>query len=182
MSKSILSHHTRSISNISAQFNKLYSSGRQEDFVLSDPLTGQVFHYSEMGVFKYILAIMFIGGLRVSDVLNIRAKDILPSAQIVIKQSKGSESKIIRVPELENYLNNCKKALRDPFFGISRFQVYRMFKKVGLGTTFGKTINESVTHYPRKVFAKVINQGTQDLELVQRSIGHRNKKSTGYYV
>ena len=178
----MLSPRVKSMLIPSAQSNTLLTVVAQADFVLTDPITGKVYAYETLGRYKWLLAVMFAGGLRVSEALSISSSDIFGNGQIRIRAAKGSLDKVIRVPELVQFLDKCRSTGMSPFSDISRFQVYRMFKQHSIGSTFGKVGNESVTHYPRKVYAQLIHNNTNDMAIVQRSVGHVSQKSTEYYV
>lgn len=128
-----------------------------------------------------VLTILMNTGCRISECLNISPYDITVSGAFYIKGLKGSESRLYKLPEVANYMVNCKRLGVYPFEGLSRFYVYRVFKKCGIGYRFEGNKHASVTHLPRHVMAidaKSIEGGNNYVTDVLR---HKSEKNRAYY-
>jgi integrase len=122
------------------------------------------------------------GGLRVSEVLRINYSDILVSGQIIINASKGSNNRVVTSLYHTNYLLSLKHNTGQIYEGYTRFYYYRLFKSIGLYIVNQSSGNNSVTHSLRHTHVKMLHSSTNDKELIQRTIGHKSKKSTEYYI
>lgn len=130
---------------------------------------------------KAVIELMFMHGLRISEVLNIDQSDISKSGAIRIKALKGSSFRVVQ-PALfkEFWLKNCSQLL--PLRTVySRFYFYRLFKRLGLYAYFGTNSNASVTHYFRHLKGLDIQESFNDWALTQSVLGHKNVNSTHYY-
>jgi integrase len=128
-----------------------------------------------------ILLVMSIYGLRISEILNIKYTDITHDGLIKLKALKGSESRIIVVTEIKDYLLKCKSNGNDPFTQFNRFHIYRQFKKYNLIFNSNKSSHLSVTHSLRHIaIAKLRLEGMSENEIAQFT-GHKNVKNLRYY-
>lgn len=137
---------------------------------------------SELGVYFDLAYIQLVGGFRVSDVLGIQWDKIINDTDILVGQGKGSEHRRVHVPECSRLLRDCRISKRHPFSGISRFQVYRLYKRLGIVVMSKKGGNNSVTHAMRKLFVRDTNLRADSLVQVKEAIGHKSIKSTEKYV
>ena len=69
-----------------------------------------------------------------------------------------------------------------PFKGISRFAVYRMYKKYDIMVSNGSKKNDSVTHAMRKNYVRDSFKTSQNINVAADLVGHKSPKSTEYYV
>lgn len=128
-----------------------------------------------------IAHLLFANGLRISEVLQISPGDISSAGFVKIRGSKGSEDRVIHSGDACDYLLKCRKLSVFPFEGISRFHVYREFKKVGLSHRFGDNKRKSVTHIFRHMASLNAKSVNADLDTRARQLGHKSTKSTEYY-
>jgi len=136
----------------------------------------------QLGIYYYFGIIQLSGGLRVSEVLNIKAHDLIPYQTIFIKGLKGSQSKRVYVPECEYFIRKCLRSNLEPFKGISRFMVYRLYKRLGFVILKGNGTRNAVTHSIRKQAIKELHASTRNIKDTASAIGHKSSKSTEYYV
>jgi len=131
---------------------------------------------------EIIYCLQFSYGLRISEVLNIKTKHISPRGTILIKGAKGSFDKMVDMPEFYSFFKNCRVSGRQPFEGFSRWFVYRTYKKLAInfGIKYGSL--NAVTHQFRYLKARDTQALSNDMELTQRTMGHKNQKSTKHYV
>lgn len=136
---------------------------------------------SELGIYYYLLLILFTSGARISEVLELKPKQLIPLCDIIIIGKKGSSSRRITVPGCEDFILRCKRANLSPFDMISRFQVYRLLKRMGIELENGYGRNRSVTHIARKLYIRESLKSGLGIDVARDSIGHKSSKSTKYY-
>lgn len=129
----------------------------------------------------YIIELMWAGGLRVSEALQIKSKNITSSGHILIKGLKNSSNRIIYSNESKAYLLYCKKTGVAPFADYNRFFVYREFIKYGIILQNGRNNKQLVTHSIRHSVALSQQYSGIDINETSIMLGHKNKKNTEYY-
>lgn len=137
----------------------------------------------------YILFMMGIySGLRVSDILNLKVKD-LGKDYINIKEKKtGKQKRIFVNPILkkavahyisdkdpEQYLIKSQGSYNRP---ISRIRAYQILK--GIGDKFG--IDNLGTHSMRKTWGYHYYSQTKDIALLQKVFNHSSPQITLRYI
>lgn len=132
--------------------------------------------------FQLLLHILLHSGCRVSEVLRIRSSDIDMFYNVYIRSSKGSNNRIVKVPEPSFVSFRTIVQAGDLFSCYSRFYVYRYLKASGLYLTFKNSTNKFVTHAPRLAYIKSIETLSHDLEASRVAVGHKNVKNTIRYV
>lgn len=130
---------------------------------------------------KAVIELMYMWGLRVSEVLNITCADVSRTGNIRIKALKGSNFRVVRSSAYERFWLNADSSLLPLKTVYSRFYFYRLFKRIGLYGTFGNNKNKSVTHYFRHLQGLDVQNSFEDWELTASALGHKNVKSTLYY-
>lgn len=135
-----------------------------------------------LGLIYAIGIIQLRGGFRISEVLKMRGNQIINDTDLYILSDKKSRSKRVHVPELREYLVKWKKYNLEPFKHISRFQVYRIYKKLGIQSTNQGKYNKSVTHAMRKSYVQESYESTGNINTTADIVGHKNPKSTEHYV
>ena len=129
-----------------------------------------------------IMIIQFEYGVRISEVLSIKHIYINKIGGFKLRGSKGSNNRYIYNRYIASFMMRCKSRSVDPFEGISRFQVYRRYRKLGLSKKFGNNINSSVTHLGRHIYAENVNSSMGNIEDTAIQIGHKSSNSTKHYV
>lgn len=138
----------------------------------------------------YILFLIGINtGLRISDLLNLRVKDVLNQDYIYVKHKKTKRNKKYIVTdemarEIMPYLNNKH---RDDFLfrarykttPISRVQAYKILKKACKAC--GVYLNIG-THSLRKTHGYHIHKTTDDIKDVMFALGQKNEISSLAYI
>lgn len=119
--------------------------------------------------------------LRISETLSITYKNITSKGSVIVKGLKGSNDKLIYLPELCNWFIECRVNKVDPFYGLSRFAVYRIYKKfnVNYEENYGNKI--AVTHGFRYAKVREIKEIENDLSLSSIVLGHKSINSTKHY-
>ncbi|MFW5788016.1 MAG: site-specific integrase [Halanaerobiales bacterium] len=142
------------------------------------------------GFRNYLLFILGINtGLRISDLLSLKVRDVKERSHILIKEKKTEKNKrflinsqlkqeikrYIKGMTADDYLFKSQKGINQP---ISRVQAYRILKKAGneLGL-------ESVgTHTLRKTFGYWHYQQYKDVALLQELFNHSAPSITLDYI
>lgn len=137
---------------------------------------------TRLGLIYCIAMIQLRGGFRVSEVLKMNHTNIISDTDVFIIPDKNSRPKRIHVPELSLFLNKWKLNQLCPFQHLSRFQVYRAYKQLGIIVNNGVNKNKSVTHAMRKNYIKDAHKTTGNIKVTADIAGHKSQKSTEYYV
>jgi integrase len=136
----------------------------------------------------YILFLIGINtGLRVSDLLNIKIKDIKNKKRITIKEGKTDKPRTIQLTNIYEELNNYIKTLDNTEWlfpsrkgdkPISRIQAYRQLNEGAKMCDI-----ESVgTHTMRKTFGYWFYKQTKDVAKLQLILNHAHPSITLRYI
>lgn len=136
-----------------------------------------------------MLALAYGGGLRVSEVINLRIRDIdLSELTIHIKQAKGKKDRLTVFPEKLKVDIAALIALRDPsdFIFISERggklterTAQAIFEKALKATSVPK---RATFHSLRHSFATHLLENGVDVRYVQELLGHKNIRTTQIYT
>lgn len=132
--------------------------------------------------YYYIIMLQLLGGLRISEVLGIKYHHITSSGAVNVRGLKGSNNKFVVVSELRSWLLYCKDSRVNPFDGISRFMVYRFYKKHSISCLFDNRFHCSVTHYLRHLFAMDVISSADSILEVKDALGQKSLNSTKHYI
>lgn len=127
-------------------------------------------------------------GLRVSDILKLRVKDV-KKKQITINETKTGKKKVIMInPILKRTLNHyCADKKENEFLiksrngynnPLTRERAYQIIKE--LGEMFG--IDDLGTHSMRKTFGYHYYQQTKDIAFLQKIFNHSSPAITLHYI
>lgn len=136
-------------------------------------------NYSNKIAMVYLLQSRF--ALRISEALSISSKNITSKGSIVIKGLKGSNDKLIDIPELRSFFIECRLNGVNPFSGLSRFVVYRTYKKFLINCYESYGSKTAVTHGFRYAKVREVKEVENDLQLSSIVLGHKNINSTKHY-
>lgn len=129
----------------------------------------------------YIFLLQKKYGLRISEVLSISHKNITSEGNVLVKGSKGSNDHFVDIDDIKDFMLECRFQLRNPFTGISRFHVYRVYKKLGINIEYHYGTKQAVTHGFRYAKVKEISEIDNTLDTAQLVLGHKNQSSTKHY-
>lgn len=127
------------------------------------------------------LILQYQYGLRISELLNARYSDIRRKSFLLIKGLKRSNDRLIDISSVINFVNTENKTTAFIFSGISRFYVYREYKKVGIEFLFGENKKQSVTHALRHLMISEMRAENVETKTTQALVGHKSQKSTEHY-
>ena len=138
----------------------------------------------------YMLFIFGINtGLRISDMLKLKVKDVKNKTHLYINEQKNGKSKRFKInetlkSELEKYTNNMHdeeylfQSRKGENIPVTRVQAYRILnraaRKVGL--------SEIGTHTLRKTFGYHFYNKTKDMALLQEIFNHSAPSVTLRYI
>ena len=138
---------------------------------------------------KAILTTIYSCGLRLSELLNLKIKDIQSSDKIIrINQSKGNKDRIISLPDklldiLRDYylIHKPTEYLFEGKNGdrYSERSVQLILKK---SIAKAKIKTEGTVHTLRHSYATHLIQSGIDIRIVQELLGHENIKTTMIYT
>lgn len=128
-------------------------------------------------------------GLRISDILKLRVRDVKNRKYITLKEKKTGKNKMIEInPVLKRTLNHYCSDKDDKEFLIKsrqgknsplkRAQAYNIIKE--LGEEFG--VEDLGTHTMRKTFGYHYYQKTKDVALLQKIFNHSSPAITLRYI
>jgi site-specific recombinase XerD len=129
----------------------------------------------------YVFHILLNSGCRISEVLSIRAVDILANGMIKIKGAKGSNDRIINCGLASEYILKCRKLGVAPFQDINRKFVWSVFKKFNIELSVSSSGQKVVTHALRHVMVASAKSANVDINTTGKFIGHKNVNNTSRY-
>jgi site-specific recombinase XerD len=158
--------------------------------VLSQPEIAQLF--AAVGRLKYraLFMAVYAGGLRVSEVVALRAEDI-DSQRMVLRvcQGKGKKDRFVMLsPKLLEVLREYYKAFRPTatlFFGkdkgrpLDRGTVLLACRRIARRAGLTKRVTP---HTLRHSFATHLLEAGVDLRTIQALLGHRSLRTTALYT
>lgn len=139
--------------------------------------------------YRLMIAIGYACGLRVSEVINLKVKDLdIEELTVHLKGAKGKKDRISVLPEkLRNDLRNmiAGKDTNDFVFGSNRggklttTSLQKMFRKSLAKTEIKK---DATFHSLRHSFATHLLENGTDVRYAQELLGHANIRTTQIYT
>ena len=145
---------------------------------------------------RAILETMYASGLRVSEVINLKKRDIITDAEILRIFGKGSKERIVPIGQsalfwIDEYLSKSrpllvKGALTDDVLFLN--QRGKKLSRMGLWKIVDKYVKEAGInlnihpHTFRHSFATHLLEGGADLRAVQEMLGHSDISTTQIYT
>ncbi len=164
----------------------------QVELILNQPDTGNKFGLRD----KAILELMYACGLRVSELINIRKRDLIFDAEIIRVFGKGSKERIVPIGHsaikwINEYIAKSRPFLvktgstDDILFlnvrggKLSRMGIWKIVDK------YVKLVGIELNIHPhtfRHSFATHLLEGGADLRAVQEMLGHADISTTQIYT
>ncbi len=129
---------------------------------------------------KDIITILYSTGLRISELLSLKGKDVDISNMIIRVRGKGGKYR--NVPMVKLCVDVIRKYIKDPeekLFKINRFKAYRLIR--GTFERIAK-VNGVHPHTLRHSFATHLLERGADLKTVQEILGHSKLSTTQIYT
>jgi integrase/recombinase XerD len=152
----------------------------------SDPLTRRD---------KAILEFLYATGVRISELISVKRKDLLPEVELVRVKGKGQKERIIPIGSkalqaVKKYLKKARPKLAKEHSQDFLFLNHRgkSFSRMGLWKILRKYVNQAgikkkvSPHTIRHSFATHLLEGGADLRAVQEMLGHADISTTQIYT
>jgi integrase/recombinase XerD len=158
--------------------------------VLSEEEIQQIFKQVVNLKHKCILFIIYSGGLRISEVINLRINDIDSKRNLIlVRNAKGKKDRVTLLSEklivlIFEYLN-VYKPKEWLFEGQNKNEQYsvRSIDKILKSNAKKAGIRKNVTvHTLRHSFATHLLESGTDLRYIQNLLGHNSSKTTEIYT
>ncbi len=158
---------------------------------------------SELGIRdRAIIETLYATGVRVSELVNLKKRDLIKSENVIRVFGKGSKERIIPIGDIAlDWIDRYDKAVRsgsarrqaagarlpasDLIFmnsrggKISRISIWRMLRKYSRAANIRKEIHP---HTLRHTFATHLLEGGADIRAVQEMLGHSDIGTTQIYL
>ena len=153
--------------------------------------TNEVTLYGERN--KLIVELLYVTGLRVSELVNIQLKDIDKYNKSIKILGKGSKERIVYYEDtcsklLNKYLNNTRRKLdknNSEYLLLNKFGnklSTRMIRNILNNLTIGTSIEQIYPHMIRHTFATTMLNNGADLMTVKELLGHESINTTSIYT
>ena len=158
-------------------------------FVLSRDEIHQILKAIHNRKHKLMIALTYAAGLRVSEVVNLKIKDLnLPELTIHIKGAKGNKDRITVLPEklitsIQNLIGNL--GMNDFVFASERGgKLTERTAQMVFSNALKKSqiSKEASFHSLRHSFATHLLENGVDVRYVQELLGHANIRTTQIYT
>ena len=138
---------------------------------------------------RLILMLIYAGGLRVSEVVNLRKDDILiDRLQLFVKGGKGKKDRYTvfsakLIPRLQDYLKQWK-----PAYWLFEGQDHGQYSVRSVQAILRQAVSKSgvnpyaTVHTLRHSFATHLLENGTDLRYIQQLLGHASTKTTELYT
>jgi site-specific recombinase XerD len=141
---------------------------------------------------RILLEIGFNTGLRISDILEIKVKDIFSNSHINLQEKKTGKTRKIKLNSkakelIKEYIDDNSLLNNDYIFQsrkgdnkhISKVQAYRIIKKLAKKAGLEEKVG---THSLRKTFGYHHYKKYKDITMLQEIFNHDNPKDTKDYI
>lgn len=139
---------------------------------------------------KLMLNLLYACGMRVSELVNLKAKDIDLSEMIgYVRQGKGKKDRVIRIPEflskqLSKQIINQKELGKEYLFTgpkgkLSTRNIQKIVEKATQKTGIEKKVHP---HTLRHSFATHLLENGEDIRKIQELLGHSDLSTTQMYT
>ncbi len=131
---------------------------------------------------QLIIRTLFITGARVSELCNLRWRDLQAYLEsgVLSLFGKGGKSRTVRLPrKLFDDLEALRGQENEKIFPVTSNMIWRIIKAAGRRAGAGDRISP---HWLRHGHASAAHSRGASLKLVQETLGHQNLNTTGIYV
>jgi len=148
--------------------------------VLNRSEVKKIVEFIKNPIHKLIVQLLYSGGLRVSEIVNLQPKDLdVERSVVIVRQGKGAKDRITLFPESikDDLLKHLlKKNPKKYFFESNRGKKYskRTIEEI-VSQNSKKAIGKKVTpHTLRHSFATHLLESGTDIRYIQKLLGHKN--------
>lgn len=141
-----------------------------------------IFDESKCKIDRLVTFLLFSYGLRIAEVLRIKATDINRQGMILINPAKGSDPRFVSTGPFQPWVAGNR--LHIAYLLSTRLYdyYYRLFKKMGISAIPSGNQKQAVTHLFRYNFISMIQNMSNDIEVTGKIVGHKNTNNTQLYV
>lgn len=129
----------------------------------------------------YFATIQIETGARVSEILRITSHDISADSRIRIHALKNGIDRIVRVPQISDWLQRERSMKRRLFADLNRFQIHRAYVKQGIAAYFGSNTKRSTTHLFRHLVGLDLNSLKEPQHAIRSGLGQKTDKAADHY-
>ncbi|MCF6201820.1 MAG: tyrosine-type recombinase/integrase [Hydrogenimonas sp.] len=142
---------------------------------------------------RLLIKLILFTGIRVSEALNLKTKDLIPDNGVYLIKvvGKGNKARVVMIKEshINEYLkewSECRNCVDDYLFcnkkGVPLTQAYvsRVVEKILMKAGIRKEKNGA--HMLRHTFATMLYLKKRDLVLVQEALGHASLDTSRIYT
>jgi integrase/recombinase XerD len=161
-----------------------------------DKLFNSIDTFNPIGIRdRSMIEVLYSCGLRVSELINLKKRDIIKKEEIVRIFGKGNKERLVPIGKyalnwLDKYFTDARGLLskdinEDIVFLNSKGKKLTRMGVWWLLDNYAKQINLSVNIYPhifRHTFATHLLEGGADLRVVQELLGHSSINTTQIYT
>lgn len=169
------------VPNVAAQSTRLCSHRNDPYAVQIKAATEFVKNEKNYIIDRIVIRLLISSGLRISEVLSLKAFDIAADGSILIRSKKGSNIRYISGMEFSSFLGINAVWFCSELSCRNRWHYYRLIKRLGISVVVSGNSNASVTHLFRYAFVERIIGLSGSVEESAQIVGHKNKKNTGRY-
>lgn len=131
---------------------------------------------------QMLICCLLRNGLRISEIADTSKITIVSNCKLSIYEYKTGQSRIVPVFEHQKLLSDLLTMSNRIYWSRNRFYYYRIFKQMGIAFQSENNIKQSVTHAARHIVAEEIMNATNDIQQVQKALGHKSVNSTSHYI
>jgi integrase/recombinase XerD len=146
---------------------------------------------------RAIIETLYATGIRVSELVNLKKRDLIKSESVIRVFGKGSKERIVPIGDIAlEWIGRYDSSVRNDLIrpgangsdflflnfrggGISRISVWRMLQKHAREANIKKQIHP---HTLRHTFATHLLEGGADIRAVQEMLGHSDIGTTQIYL
>lgn len=177
----VISDQVKTVLEPSAQIKEVCNSRPGETIEYNDILY-KVEVLKNLDFRVYIIArLQLQHGLRISEALAIRHSDINKHGFCRVQVLKSKSERVINISEFMKHLHHVVGLNVSIFDNISRFYVYRLYRRLGIVLEVQGNNNLTVTHSLRHI-AVTSSLEVAGVEAVRQDIlHHKSKEAFEYY-
>lgn len=133
-------------------------------------------------IVRLLIDFMLSSGCRISAVIYQQGFFVRYGGILDVYEPKTKQHVVFRSIFFNSYYSHLKVGYCTQFAHLSRFQVYRIFVKLGINYSFEGSVNNTVTHAPRHIVALTTISSTGNINDVKDILKHKSSKSSENYV